>query len=196
MRTATTIVYIACLISGHSAAFGQQPDFSGNWRLNTKLSQDPFEKIYTALGSDQLRAAGTASYNSINSSTFLRDTDRAATLRDLLNYAEVLEIVEIEQTERELTIAVGEGDEFFSLFYLDGEKHPRQLPEGLKIEATAAWEGEAIHIVQVGENDAVLKEIYSLVGGGQQLALIFQLESKLTEVPVQFRVVYDRVDED
>ena len=42
----------------------------------------------------------------------------------------------------------------------------------------------------------MLKEIYSLVGDGDQMALIFNLESKLSDVPIQFRVVYDRVKDD
>ncbi len=196
MRTATTIPFVFCLVMMETSAFAQQADFSGHWRLNEKMSQNPFEKIYVSMGTEQLKGAGTSAYNSVNSGTLLRDSDRASTLRALLDYAEVLETVEIEQTEDELTIAVGAGDEFFSLFYLDGEKHARQLPAGLSIEATAAWEGESIQILQVGENDAVLKEIYSLVGDGNQMALLFQLESKLTQIPVQFRLVYDRVEAD
>jgi hypothetical protein len=192
MRTALITTLVVSFVT--SVAFAQGVEFSGQWALNTKLSQDPFDKIYTAMGSEQLKGAGTAAYNSVNSATLLRDTDRAGTLRSLLDYAEVLERVELEQSDNELTISVGAGDEFFSLFYLDGEKHARQLPSGLKVEATAAWEGEAIHVVQVGENDAVLKEIYSLAADGNQMALIFQLESKLTKIPVQFRIVYDRIE--
>lgn len=195
MRTATTIPFVFCLLM-QTSAFAQQADFSGDWRINTKLSQDPFERIYAAMGTEQLKGAGTRAYNSVDSGTLLRDTDRVDTLRALLDYAEVLDTVGITQTADELSIAVGEGEEFFSLFYLDGEKHARQLPAGLGMEATADWEGEAIHIVQVGDNEAVLKQIYSLVGDGDQMALIFQLQSKLTKIPVQFRIVYDRVEKD
>ena len=50
--------------------------------------------------------------------------------------------------------------------------------------------------MQVGANEAVLKEVYSLVADGDQMAFLFLLESKLSEVPIQFRVVYDRVEDD
>ncbi len=50
--------------------------------------------------------------------------------------------------------------------------------------------------MQVGANDPVLTEIYSLVGDGDQMALVFILESKLSDVPIQFRVVYDRIKDD
>ena len=121
MRTALITTLVVSFVT--SVAFAQGVEFSGQWALNTKLSQDPFDKIYTAMGSEQLKGAGTAAYNSVNSATLLRDTDRAGTLRSLLDYAEVLERVELEQSDNELTISVGAGDEFFSLFYLDGEKH-------------------------------------------------------------------------
>ncbi|GMR24095.1 MAG: hypothetical protein BMS9Abin37_2591 [Acidobacteriota bacterium] len=197
MRTATTTAFVFCLFVGASAStFAQHPDFSGRWLLNEKLSQDPLEKIHHALGTEEKQGASTRGSNSVSNSVLLRDTDLRETLLSLMDYAEVLEIVEIEQDENEITISVGEDDRFFSLFYLDGQKHAREMQAGLRIEATAAWEGESIHIVQIGENKAVLKEIYSLVGDGDQLALIFILESKLSQVPIQFRVVYDRVRDD
>ena len=114
--------------------------------LNRKLSQDPFEKIYRALGTEEQQEAGTQASSSVSNAVLLRDADLRETLQALMDYAEV---VEIEQDEREFTISVGEDDRFFSLFYLDGEKHAREMQAGLRIEATAAWEGESIHIVQV-----------------------------------------------
>ena len=197
MRTATTTAVVFCVFVGASAStFAQHGNFSGNWLLNRKLSQDPFEKIYRALGTEEQQGAGTREFSSVSNAVLLRDTDLRDTLRALMDYAEVLEVVEIEQDESEITISIGEDDRFFSLFYLDGKKHARERQAGLRIEARAAWEGESIHVVQVGENDAVLKEVYSLVGDGDQMALLFHLESKLSEAPIQFRVVYDRVKDD
>ena len=182
------------LVLASAATLAQQPNFSGTWELNRKLSQNPFEKIYQAMGTEQLRGAGTRAYNSVSSSTLLRDTDRADTLRSLLDFAEVLDNVEIDHTDSELKIWVGKGEEFFSLFYLDGEKHARELPAGLRVEARAEWQGDSIHVLQVGANNSELQQIYSPAGNGK-MALVFVLESKLSERPVQFRVVYDRVTE-
>lgn len=195
MRTATTTAFVFCLLLGTSAStLAQKPDFSGRWTLNEKLSQDPFDKIYRALGSEEQAGASSGASGSVSNAVLLRDTDLRETLKALVTYAEVLEIVEIEQDENEFTVAVGEDDRFFSLFYLDGEKHARAMQAGLRIEATADWEGESIHIVQVAANKSVLTEIYSVVGDGNQMAFIFILESKLSETPIQFRVVYDRVE--
>lgn len=195
MRTTINIVLaVAFVVSASATARAQKPDFSGNWRLNEKLSQNPFEKIELAMGTEQLQGAGTRAYNSVSSSTLLRDTDRADTLRALVSFAEVLDVIEIEQSDEELKIWVGEGDEFFSLFYLDGEKHARQLPAGLRLEASAEWVGDAIHVHQEGENDAALNQIYSRYGE-DQMAFVFQLASKLSDKPVMFRLVYDPVTE-
>ena len=197
MRTATIIAFVFCLLVGAQAStFAQHSNFSGRWLLNEKLSQDPFEKIYRALGTEEREGAGAGASSSVSNSVLLRDADLRKTLQALMHYAEVLDVVEIEQDESEITIAVGDDDEFFSLFYLDGEKHAREMQAGLRIEATAVWEGESIRIVQVGANKAVLKEVYSLVADGDQMAFLFLLESKLSEVPIQFRVVYDRVEDD
>ena len=197
MRTATIIAFVFCLLVGAPAStFAQHPNFSGRWLLNEKLSQDPFEKIYRALGTEEQQGAGAGASSSVSNSVLLRDADLRETLQALMHYAEVLDVVEIEQDESEITIAVGDDDEFFSLFYLDGEKHAREMQAGLRIEATAVWEGESIRIVQVGANEAVLKEVYSLVADGDQMAFLFLLESKLSEAPIQFRVVYDRVEDD
>lgn len=197
MRTAFIAVIAAYLVGASTTpSLAQEADFSGNWELNQQMSQDHFEKIYIALGSEQLQGAGTRAYNSVSSSTLLRDTDRADTLRALLDFAKVLGIIEIEQNEKEIKIWVGQGDEFFSLFYLDGKKHARELPAGLRLEASAEWREGSIHVEQIGENKAVLQQVYSLLGEGDQMAFLFKLDSNLSEVPVQFRLVYDRVDGD
>jgi len=196
MRTATTTAFTFCLLLGASAStLAQQPDFSGHWLLNEKLSQDPLEKIHRALGAGDNPGAGTQEFSSVSNAVLLRDTDLRETLRALMSYAEVLQVVEIDQDNNEMAVSVGEDDRFFSLFYLDGEKHAREMQAGLRIDATATWEGESLHVVQVGANKAVLEEIYSLVGDGDQMALIFILESKLSDTPIQFRVVYDRVQD-
>ncbi len=194
MRTATTTAFVFCLFVGASAStLAQQPNFSGRWLLNEKLSQDPFDKIYIALGPEEQAGASSGASSSVSNAVLLRDTDLRATLQALMDYAEVLEVIEIEQVENELTIAVGENDRFFSLFYLDGEKHAREMQDGFRVEATATWKGESIHVVQLAANRAALEQIFSLVGDGDQMALIFILKSKLSDTPIQFRVVYDRV---
>ena len=193
MRKPATFI-LALLVLAPPIAWAQHPDFSGTWEKNPRLSQDPFEKIEMAMGTAQLKGAGAKEYNAVNRGALLRDTDRVALRRLLLDYSEALHVMEIEQGAKDLKISVGEEDEFFSLFYLDGEAHARQLQDGIRIEATAGWEGDTLHIVQKAEGGATLEEIYSSMDEGRQLAVIFQLESKLTAMPVLFRTVYDRVD--
>ena len=121
MKTATQIASILFILSP-SVTLAQQPDFTGTWERNNRLSQDPFEKIDIAMGAGDA-SAGTNTYNAVNRGTLLRDRDGATQRRLLLDYVEVLEVIEIEHARGELQLSVGEGDEFFSLFYLDGEPH-------------------------------------------------------------------------
>lgn len=198
MRTASTAAIVSAAIIYTALAGGasaQEPDFSGSWRLDPKMSQDPYEKVELSLGTQQLRGAGTSQYNSVNRGTLLRDTDRVALRKLVLDYIDVMDQMEIEHTGGEMKVWVGANDEFFSLFYLDGREHSRQLQEeGELIKATATWEGDSLLVEQRAESGAVLRETFSATADGG-LAVLFHLQSKQTESPLMFRVVYER-DED
>jgi len=189
------LAFTASLLTGVAAA--QEADFSGVWRLNERLSQDAYGKIYLALGDHQMQGAGTGSnYNSVNRGAFLQDNDRVMLRRLLHDYVRVMDEIEIEQNQNELKIWVGSGEEFFSIFYLDGEEHTRQSADGERVQATAKWEETgALRVHQVAEGGNVLEEIFSSMADGAQLAIVFHLTSKVADGPVLFRVVYDRVEE-
>ena len=195
MKTATQIALILLILSP-SVTLAQQPDFTGTWERNDRLSQNPFEKIDIAMGAGDASGAGTNTYNAVNRGTFLRDRDGAAQRRLLLDYVEVLEVIEIEHARGELQLSVGEGDEFFSLFYLDGEPHARELQDGERIEAIARWEGDTIRVEQKVEGGASLVEVFTMMPSGDQIAMIFHLTSQATNTPVLFRTVYERTKED
>ncbi len=97
MKTATQIASILFILSP-SVTLAQQPDFTGTWERNDRLSQDPFEKIDIAMGAGDA-SAGTNTYNAVNRGTLLRDRDGATQRRLLLDYVEVLEVIEIEHAE-------------------------------------------------------------------------------------------------
>ncbi|HSF14348.1 MAG TPA: hypothetical protein VLK65_02205 [Vicinamibacteria bacterium] len=171
----------------------QQPDFTGTWERNPKLSQDPFQKIERALGSGQSSVSGGRQSDVYSRTGLLRDVDRVTLRRMLMDFAEVLDRIEVEYGGGELKVWVG-NDDYFSLFYLDGEPHSRELQEGVFLEATASLNGDSISVVQKGEAGGLIRENYSLLDGGKQLAVVFQIEHKASETPVMFRTVYDRVE--
>ena len=199
MRTASTAAIVGTVMIYTALASGaaaQEPNFSGNWRLDPRMSQDPYEKVDVALGTRQLQGAGTSQYNSVNRGTLLRDTDRVALRKLVLDYVDVMDRMEIEHANDEMKVWVGANDEFFSLFYLDGREHSRQIEnDGGLIKASATWEGESLVVEQRGDSGAVLRETFSPTPDGG-LAVLFHLQSKQTESPLMFRVVYEREEEE
>lgn len=184
---------IAVLLAAVSAS--AETDFTGNWRLNEKMSQDAYGKIYLVLGDGPRQGTGTGgSYESVNRGTFLKNTDRVALRRLLLDYVRVMETMEIEHGGGEMKISVGSADEFFSLLYLDGKEHSRQLQGGEMVKVTATWEDDgALRVRQVADTGAVLEEIFSAFGD-DRIAIVFHLTSELADGPVMFRIVYDRAE--
>lgn len=173
-------------------AMAQSAGFSGTWERNAKLSQNPFEKIELAFGSGQVSGSGGREYDVFSRTGLLKDVNRATLRQMLLDYASVVERIEVELEGEEMTVSVGNND-YFSLFYLDGQPHSRQIEEGLLLQATARQDGNNVHVEQKGEEGGVIKEVYSLLDGGKQLAVVFQIEHKAIDTPFVFRTVYDRV---
>jgi hypothetical protein len=79
-----------------------------------------------------------------------------------------------------------------SLFYIDGEKHTRELRDGVRLEVIARGEGPSIWVEQKSEAGDVIQERYSLLSDGSQMAFLFRLESNLLDERLSFRIVYDR----
>ena len=173
-------------------AWAQQPDLSGTWKRNRKMSQDATEKIVNALGTEGLQGTGARQYSTYSQSSMLQNNDRLVLRHLLLNYVSEIDTLEVEQTSSELKVFAG--DDYFGLFYLDGQEHARQI-EGVNVRAKAWWEEGNIRVEQIGEEGVSIEQTYSSVNNGDQLAVIFILKSKAADRPVMFRTVYDRAEE-
>ena len=169
----------------------QSAGFSGKWTRNDELSQNPFQKVELAFGSGQASGAGGREFDVFSWSGLLKDADRATLRRLLLDYAAVVQRLEVGLDGEEMTVSVG-NDNYFSLFYLDGKPHARQLDGGLRLEATARRDGNDVHVEQKGEGGAVIREVYSLMEEGKRLAVVFEITHKAIETPFVLRTVYDR----
>lgn len=109
---------------------------------------------------------------------------------DLMNAAERLQI---GLTETEFRVEAGL--ERLRIFYLDGEKHIRETPNGGKIETRSERNGNRIVIEQKMEQGAKITESYELSPDGQVMVLRLQMEGRMFKEPVVIRTVYDNVNE-
>jgi hypothetical protein len=188
----TTVTMVAlCAVASAARESG---GFSGQWRRNEQLSQSALGAIEIVLGEAARKGAGGRA-NTVFSPSGIFEQDDIVALRDaLVAYARGLHSLSIVQTDQE--VQVQNGQSYVSLLYLDGEKHLRELPDGIRLEVTARREGPSLWVEQKSEAGDVIQEHYSLLAEGSQMAFRFHLESKLLDAPVFFRIVYDRVQID
>lgn len=173
-----------------SSAGDDAKDFAGTWTRNDRYSQSALGKVELALGEAGTEGVGGKAFNAFSTSSLLKQVDRVALRDALFDFARRLRRLTIEQEANELHVTVG--DDYLTLLYLDGQEHVRQLRDGLTLLVTARRDGDSISVEQKGEEGDSIKELYSLLSDGRQLALLFQLESNLIDESVVFRLVYDR----
>lgn len=167
---AAATLAVVFLASVHAA---EPPDLSGEWKLNTELSQDLVGKI----------KAATVGYEASKDGELGRLRD------DLLQLAQRGETVEIEQGKAQVQMAYANDD--VRIFY-PGREHTRERPGVGRIKVVPRWEAEALVIEQALPGGARSVETYSLMDDGRKMAVMLQLEAKPLKEPLTARMVYDR----
>ena len=94
-----------------------------------------------------------------------------------------------ELESNEFRIDTGERVE---VFYLDGEKHKRQLPNGAELETVAEMSGSAIHIEEKMERGAMQRK-YDLSPEGQTMIMTLKMKMGGMKDTVVIRTVYIRI---
>ncbi len=80
------------------------------------------------------------------------------------------------------------------IFYLDGEKHKRQLPNGAELETVAEMSGSAILIEEKMERGKMQRK-YDLSPEGHTMIMTLTMKMGGMKDPVVIRTVYVRIDE-
>ena len=101
------------------------------------------------------------------------------------------ESLDAELEGNEFRIDTGERVE---IFYLDGEKHKRQLPNGAELETVAEMSGSAIHIEEKMERGKMQRK-YDLSPEGQTMIMTLTMKMGGMKNPVVIRTVHVRIDE-
>jgi len=173
----TVSLSVAALVLASSA-------LSGTWVKNTKLSDDPEEKVREAVGGMIQRAERRAR----------RPVDDPELRRRLGESVDTLivsaETLVIEHDSDEFHVDDGRGR--IRIFYLDGEKHIRQTPEGDKLETLCTVGENYVLVEQKMEGGVKIIENYKLSPDAGRMELTVRLEGNPFKEPLVVRSVYER----
>lgn len=103
----------------------------------------------------------------------------------------------IRQIPDEINLTLPEGElhmddgQRVEIFYLDGEKHLRELPNGTKLETVSLVEGNAVHIQEKLEHGNIDRKL-ELSPDGETLVLTMTMKMGNMKDPVVIRTVYER----
>lgn len=170
--------------------------FTGLWERNAGESDDPREKMREAM--EQMREQGQMRGRMRGPRGGFgggrrppggiggpRPSERGGARPNLPNVADQLTL---ELRDGELHVDDGER---LSIYYLDGETHKRELPNGVGLEAVAVRSGNAIVIEEKMERGQIDRKL-ELSPEGTILVMTVTIELGRMEEPVVIRTVYER----
>ena len=167
-----------------------QGSLAGSWIVNPDESEDPQAKIETALQSQRRERRGRRSEEpEPDPNLFLARMRNMEQLLESLSAA--ADELTIEVTSSEVHVAAAAGGRV-RIFYLDGEKHVRQTPNGSELETRAQWNGREFLVEQDGGDGDTVNEVYALGSDPSVLVVVFRLKLDQLEEPIVIRTVYDR----
>jgi len=171
------IVGTLVLVAPAAQTQAPKPDFSGKWELDIEKSDDAVLVIRGALGQTGGRS---------------RDQEQRRLLSSRLNYlARAGETIEIEQTEKDFKLFNSEDD--VRIYYIDGEKHPRQSPTGAKMTTVTVWREALLGVTTEGDEIGKAAETFGLEGF--QLVHIVRIQNKAFEEDLLLRSYYNRLED-
>lgn len=187
MRLAIAFAVFASL----TALAQNQPDYSGTYTLNTKLSDDALAKVEVASGSAQLKGGGQGEVQRlIPRSTDASEVERVRLREFLLDRATALQDLKIEQTPKEITIIHGEED--VRIFYF-GRDHVRNDRRGRKLQCKSRFEGGRLIVEELGDDKTRIVDVLTLVPSRHQIVYGILFENQHLREPLQLNLVYDEV---
>ncbi len=103
---------------------------------------------------------------------------------------QVPEELEIEHEEGELRVDDGER---LQIFYLDGQKHRREMGNGAKLETTATILGRVITIEERLDRGRIDRKL-ELSEDGESMVMTLNIKLGNMKEPVLIKTVYERVE--
>jgi hypothetical protein len=103
---------------------------------------------------------------------------------------QVPEELEVEHDGGELKLDDGER---LQIFYLDGQKHRRAMPNGAKLETVATLQGQVVLIEEKLDRGKIERKL-ELSEDGESMVITLNIEIGNMKEPVLIRTVYERVE--
>ena len=172
----------------------EQPDFSGTWKLNQELSENPREKMAESMskgrGGEGGGRGGGGMGGGMRGGGGGRGGGREG-MEERLGEREA-RIQQIVIDHEDPTFRIRFADDIETTFYTDG-RMTEDLEAGL-LEATASWKkGRRIEIERDSPQGGAITEKYELSEDGSQLFVKTKMEGSGRMPKITFQRVYDQV---
>ena len=173
----------------------QDIGFSGVWERDVERSDDPQEKMQAAM--EQMReqmgrrggggrpGGGGGRPSGGGTGGGGGRGERGGGRPDLGNIPDELTV---EHTGEEFQVDDGER---LRIYYLDGEKHKREMPNGMKLETLAELKGSAIVIEEKMERGQIGRK-FELSPDGATMIMTLTVKFGRMKDPVVIRTVYEK----
>ena len=164
-------------VSAPAVGQGHPTDFSGSWLRDSGMSQFWRESY------DNATRVQPGKWDEPNTRRLVETIEQQLALA---------EQIELRQTARDLEFSIaGRG---LRIFYFDRD-HIRQTAWAENVEASMAWDGADLIIIEVTESGSTITERLTKLGDDQIAHLFIWEDSGLFEGPLSIRSVYDRAPE-
>lgn len=196
---ALPLLTLGVLLASASLA-AEQPDFSGSWKLNPELSENPREKMTEGVskggggrgGGRTGGGMGEGMGGGMRGGGGSRGGDREGMQERFREREQRIQQFTIVHEEPSLQFRYGDGSE--TVFYTDG-RITEDLETGL-LDATASWKkSKRIEIQRDTPQAGAITEKYELSDDGSQLLVKIKMEGNGRSPKISFQRVYDRVPE-
>jgi hypothetical protein len=190
---------------------------NGTWKLNREESDDPREKLRSAM-QDRDQNGPMGGHGGMGGSGIgigipgiggiggmgrprggpgsqggpgAGSEEQRSRLRDLVQASDQLTII-----QKGPEIDVTDADSRVRSLFTDGRKVEKAKKDSTQTEVKAHWDHGALITEEKGPGGEKISHAYEITGDGKQMADTLTLESKHLNTPIIVRSIYDKADSD
>ncbi len=190
MVGALLIFGLAALPRQSSPETPSAPGFSGTWERDPDRSDDGQEKMRAAFERMQEELERRGRGGPPGGPGAGVPPPGGPERREGRGPGQVPEELEVEHEEGELRL--DDGDRL-QIFYLDGQKHRRAMPNGAKLETVATLQGRVVLIEEKLDRGKIERKL-ELSEDGESMVMTLNIKIGNMKEPVLIRTVYERLE--